>query len=201
MSTDNGKDLERLFADFKRRFMAGDGPDAAEYLERAGDGADQLAVRIVGLLATTTPPLPNDDAIAEMLKEPALATLSMSETYGGLLSRWRRARSESRADFAKKLAADLGVSHEVSKVKRYYADLENDLLPPTGLDARVTSSLTNLLGIPRTRLAELARRWKPPASTSERAAFARGPSRSRQRPGGPSLSPDSEVDQLFRKGT
>lgn len=199
MSDVSRENLEELFADFKRRLLAGENPDAVDYLERVGDDVEQLAVRIAGLLATSTPPMPSKDAVAEMLKEPALATHSEAETFGAVLAGWRHARGEQRAAFARKLAVELGVGERGDKVKRYYADLENDLLPPANLDPRVSSSITKLLGIPRARLAALAEAWKPPHPPSA-MAYSRAASEAIDRKRASSEAVSDEVDRLFGKG-
>jgi len=196
----NGSSQERLdalFEDFTRRFHLGEGPDALEYLQRAGTGADDLASRISRFLAGSVPPEPSEERVAEMLREPAFALVSAS-SYGELLRRARENRHQSRAAFASELAGELGVEARQDKVKLYYADLENGLLSPQGLDRRVREAVTNLLGLPRRQLKALANAWSPPKTRGEASAvFAR----TRQTTSGDARrSPETgwdEVDRLF----
>lgn len=201
MSESDQERLDSLFEDFERGFHAGEGPDALDYLERAGGNADALAARISRFLATSAPPGPTEERIAEMLRDPAL-TLAAAPSYGELLKRGRKARDLSRANFARRLAEELGATSKQAKVKRYYADLENGLLSPRGLDDRVVEAITRLLNLPRRRLGALARAWRSPAPGDQgaAAAFARSgqplPAESRPAP----EEPSDEVDRLFAGG-
>lgn len=123
-----------------------------------------------------------------------------SASLAALLAEARERRGLTRAELARRLAVTLGLEAATAKVKRYYADLENGLLDPSGLRLPVLSALAQLLSVPRDRLLSLQANWRPPALDEHRLIYARTDADAP-----PALAPASAasevwdyVDDLFR---
>ena len=139
-----------LFDEFAVRRARGERPDVGEYLERAGEGADELRELLDRLLASTPPPEPDPDAVAAMQAwlagEPPLLEL-------------RVRRGLRRDDVVGSLVTRLGLDPaKREKVKRYYHRLENGLLDPSRVDRRVLDALSETL---RARVEDLGV-WRTP---------------------------------------
>ena len=122
-----------------------------EYLERAGDGADELAGLIDAFLRATPAP------------EPAPETVAMMEAFAEgepPLLRLRVQRRLTRDAVVDALVRGLKVDFKkTDKVRRYYHELETGLLDPAGVDRRVFSVLAKALGA---RAADLVASRPPP---------------------------------------
>jgi hypothetical protein len=194
-------DVDTLFEEFVARYHAGDAPDALEYIERAEERADELAAMIAAILEAAPAPPSTEATRTRALDVPAIATLAEGD-FGAVLSDLRKKSRETRASLSRRLAEALGLADQTAKVKRYYADLENGLLPPSRLQRPVVEALADLLET-SVSLLDIARAsWRPrPPTTAAYAAFLRTETARDQpvrQPGG-KPEPD-EVDQLFLGG-
>lgn len=178
-----------LFDEYAAAYARGERPQARAYLERAGEGADELA-RLLEVFVQAAPvPPPDEDTVALvgawLEGQPPLVEL--------------RARRGVRVeDVVEALVSGLGLDPaKRAKVKRYYQRLEGGLLEPAGVAAAVWRVLGEL--VPR---AEEAAGWRPEqaaagaylrVSGAVPAAGATG--RARAAPGEP-----DEIDRLFLSG-
>jgi hypothetical protein len=190
-------DVDALFEEFVARYHTGEAPDALEYIERAGDEADELAAMIAAVLEAAPPPVVTELARERSVHVPAVAALSEGD-FTTALSALRRRTGETRASFSRRLADRLGVAHKAAKVKRYYADLENGLLSPIGLQRPVIEALAELLGT-SPDLVDAARTGWRTRPTEPDAAFPRAAAAAEPLPQRGHLEPD-EVDELFLGG-
>jgi hypothetical protein len=185
-------DVLTLFDDFAVRRARGERPDVREYLERAGERADELVPLLDRLLASTPPAGEADPAVvaafeARLAGEPPLLAL-------------RARRGVTRDQVVDRLVGRLQLDRrKTEKVRRYYHELETGLLEPRGVTERVFAALGEVL---RTDVEALAT-WRPSPSTAEATAFYRVGGE----PGlaqAPAAAPEpheeewDEVDELFR---
>ena len=180
-----------LFDDFAARHARGERPDVREYLERAGEGADELAGLIDAFLK------------AAPRQEPTPETRAMMEAFTEgepPLLRLRVHRRLTRDAVVEALVNGLNLDfRKTAKVRRYYHELETGLLDPARVDARVFSVLAKTL---RARVADLVASRPPPFELS--ALYLRDARDEAEPPGAPPFEapendaeePD-EVDLLF----
>jgi hypothetical protein len=127
-----------LFDDFAACHARGERPDAREYLERAGKGADELAGLIDAYLRSVPAGKPAPETVAMMQAfvegEPPLLRLRVE----------RRLTRDAVVDaLVKGLKLDF---KKTPKVSRYYHELETGLLDPARVDDRVFAVLAKTLG-------------------------------------------------------
>jgi hypothetical protein len=184
------EDVRDLFAEYADAYARGDQPLALEYLERAGDAADELGRLLDGFLVAAPRPPADADAFAVVSAwaegEPPLVHLRAS----------RGVRVDEVVD-AIVGDARIGVAKR-EKVKKYYQRLEQGLLDPRGVSERVWNTVHRLIG----PAAETAAAWRiqPPAAEP---AFFRGSVSTLSALGvaaAPAPEPErDEVDDLFTR--
>jgi transcriptional regulator with XRE-family HTH domain len=94
-------------------------------------------------------------------------------TLAAALKHARNEQELSRAELSEKLAERVGLAELTAKVKRYYADLENGLLNPSGLRPALINGIAQTLRVPRQQLEGLRDAWTQPTSGGAAPAFAR----------------------------
>lgn len=152
-------DVLQLFEEYAGAYARGERPEAQEYLERAGDGADELARLIDGWLRAAPVPEPDAETIALvsawMEEEPPLVHV--------------RASKGVRVDtVVEAIVGDAGLAFEQApKVKNYYQRLEQGLLDPRGVSERVWQTLRRLIG----PTAKTAAAWRLRPSPLEPAFY------------------------------
>jgi hypothetical protein len=175
-----------LFDEYAARYARGEGPDARDYLARAGDAAPDLGRLIDAFLQAAPPREPSAESVdllrARVRAEPPI-----------LQARVRRGLT--REDVIEHLRVALGLEERTRKaLGRRYHDLESGFLEPAGVDASVWNALTDILGANVRRLAS----WRPQPVVGE-AALARY----RRAPSPAALAApdhdeyDEQVDSLF----
>jgi hypothetical protein len=186
-------DPTELFAEYADAYARGERPRAADYLERAGGGAEALASMIERFLASARAPAPTaeeKERLAALLETPLLE-----------LRKRRRMRVDEVVDG---LSAALGIAGgKRKKLRLYYQRLENGTLDPRGVSDRVWGALAKLLGAdtlvraPRLRGlrsdAEVAF-YRVDASLGAPARAAAAAPQSAREPAGEERD---EVDELF----
>lgn len=174
-------DVERLLREFQRDFEAGGELRPSEVLARVeGTDRQELEVLIDAYLARA-PRRPFDpeafaasparslvDDLADALEEGA-------GTWRAVLPRLRDAAQLKRSELVRRLAAGLGVAGREEKVARYYHEMEQGLLEPSGVSDRVLAVLAELIGTTSERLREAGSALRvadepPAAMTFARAA-------------------------------
>jgi hypothetical protein len=182
--------IAELFDEFARLFSAGERPDVSEYLDRAGEEADELAALIDAYLQAASPPEPAEETVAMMKAwaagEPPLLALRIE-------------RGLRRAEVVGALMKLLGLDPaKEKKVSGYYHRLETGLLEPSRVDRSVLEALAETL---ETRLAELLM-WRSPSLLDQPEAMYRLPGAVAP-PEAPAAPPSrateelDEVDRLF----
>ncbi len=143
--------IEQLIGEFVDAWNAGRRPDAAEYLTRA-DPADrsELAQQLDAWMLVAPTPAFDDDALAAIRTEPALAAAlqAAAEQSQPLASRVHRLRERAGLavdDVARQLTAvfDLG---DTSRTTAYLERLEGDALDERRLSRRLLTGLAAILG-------------------------------------------------------
>ncbi len=191
----------RLFDDFAASWARGEMPDAREYLEQAGEGAEELAGLIDAYLVAAPAPEPDEQTVSVMAAWMA---------GDSPLVEMRRAGGLSRASVVDALAVALGIAAaKKPKLGLYYHRLEAGLLDLGAINDRVFDALADALGTTRSRLAAFG----PAPDAAEGLVFHRAPG-SEEPPSdartalyarlemlspAPSDPPD-EVDRLFGVG-
>jgi hypothetical protein len=142
-------DVWELFDEFARGFARGEQPAVLDYVERAGERGDELAVLLSRFLAAAPPPPPPAERV-EMMRAWIAGQPPILEL--------RKRRGLTRDVVVERLLGLLGLRAERSaKVRRYYHELETGLLEPRGVDRRVWEALAQVLGASVTDLAG----WRP----------------------------------------
>jgi hypothetical protein len=207
-------DPDRILSDFIDAWNAGRRPDLDAYLTRAGDDdREQLAADIVAFVAFAPTPDYDDDAVAAIRAEPAVASAAeAAHAPGGLwpalLPRLRDRASLSVGQLAAGLVGALGLpADREPKTRGYLERLEAGELEPRGLSGRLLDGLARLLAVPRAELEGAGAFGGPPAAP---ALFrAEGPAAAALRDdldviadalAAPSAEEWDEVDELFRGG-
>jgi hypothetical protein len=190
--------VSTLFEQFRRAFEHGEQPDAAAFVERAGDRGDELAELIGGYLLDTAPPEPSEAAVAQ------LAAWLQGEAP---LVALRRSRGVERDAVVDALVVGLGIDRgERGRVADYVHELEAGLLDPRRVSRRVLAVLAETLAArPQDLLAWRAR----PTGPAPAAAFTRAPeladvdrAQLAELAAPPAAAPPEwdEVDRLFLAG-
>lgn len=150
-----------LFDEYASAYARGERPRAAEFLERAGPDADELAALLDRFLVASPRGEPDAQTVALvgawLEGEPPLVGL-------------RVARGIRVDGVAQELVSRLGLDPgKRAKVKRLYQELEKGLLEPARVSERVWAALGAVLG----PAVEQARRWRPAELRGAAAAYYR----------------------------
>jgi len=184
-------DLDRLLDDFAARFARGEQPDPREYLDQAGQEADELRELIDSYLVAAPPPPPDEEAVALMeawiAGEPPLLEL-------------RRRRGRRRDAVVDAIVGALGIDPaKRARVVGHYHRLESGLLDLRRVDRRVLAAIAGAIGA---TVEELAIWAAPPRRSVAADAYLRAaPEADMAAPAAraflaPPPEPD-EVDRLF----
>jgi hypothetical protein len=129
-----------------------------------------------------------------------------SGTWPTLLPRLRRRAGIKRAELVRRLAAALGATGREEKVGLYYHQMEQGLLPSTGVSDRVLQALGAIVGERAAALRQAGESWSQgPASAGPAApAFARRAAADEagtpHEPAADRPEPLDDIDELFRGG-
>ncbi len=172
-----------LFQEYAACLARGQRPDLRGYLERAGEGREELARLVDTWLRLAPPPEPDEEtvALAEawIRGEPPLATL-------------RARRGLKRGEVVDALVRRFRIDpSKRAKVERYYHEIEAGLRVPA--DERLVRCIADVLRFPAADLLALR-----PRPLEARPAFfrAQGPPPPLPRP--EDEGEQDEVDLLFR---
>jgi hypothetical protein len=125
----------RLFEEYAERFERGERPDLRAYLERAGEGRDELASLVDVWLQVAPAPEPDEETVALtaawIAGEPPLVTL-------------RARRGLRRAEIVDRIIERFSLDRaKRSKVERYYHEVETGQLAPS---PRIRDALVTIFG-------------------------------------------------------
>jgi hypothetical protein len=208
-------DVERLLAEYKDVHRSGGDADPSPFLARtSGVEREQLAGLIDAYLERASrrefdAAALRDSPAAAVAESAQRALAGSAGLWPILLPRLRNQARIKRADLVAELAARLGAQSQQDKVAAYYHEMEQGLLPASGVSDTVLEALGKIVGYGRQALrsagqmpapggpppdagAVYARttRLGPPAAEADRLAAAGSREREEW----------DEVDRLFRAG-
>jgi hypothetical protein len=202
-------DVERLLIEYKEAHREGD-PDPRPFLARAPQGLERelLAGLIDAYLSRADRrPLEAVDrgppAAAAAVEEVERSLAGASGLWPALLPRLRGRARLRRAELVAQLAARLGAQAQQDKVGLYYHQMEQGLLPESGVSDTVLEALGKIVGYTAEALRKAGQLPAPgPPRADEGAAFARATYGEPGEPAGAPVEPErwDEVDRLFRGG-
>jgi hypothetical protein len=192
---------ERLLEEYRARFLAGEGPDVHDYLERAGVDADRLADLLDAFLQQAPAPDPDQEAIATVhaiaAGEPALLTQ-------------RTARGIRRAGVIDAIMERFGIlKRHRARVEERYHQLETGLIDARRVDEGVVAAIASAFGVRPSELvfgkpprfearAYLRMAPPPPWATPDAPAPRPAPARAAGvRAHDPDIPDILEIDRLF----
>ena len=178
-----------LFDEYAAAYARGERPSAENYLDRAGQGREQLVQLLEEFLRRAPVGPPSEDDVRHLglllAEEPPLLALRVE-------------RGMRVDDVVGALVERLGLDEaKRAKVKRYYQRLEGGLLDPLGVSKRLRAALADVLGAG----AETALGWTaPPAAVAP--AFMRLAEPLVIAPAAPASAAgkEDEIDRLFTGG-
>ncbi|MGH2992788.1 MAG: hypothetical protein ACRDL1_04550 [Solirubrobacterales bacterium] len=212
-------DVERLFAEFVEAHLGGSDPDPWEYIGRL-EGSDREELEeLIDAYFMDAPPRPWD-AEAFRGSEAERLTDAIDRSFRGCAGLWPRvlprlrARARlKRSELVAKLAEALGVTGREAKFASYYHQMEQGLLPSSGVSARVLEVLAKILGVSADSLRKSGRALRAEVGSTDDAVFTRTaqPSPEWQLEHAEAAPPPAaaraereaewdEVDELFRGG-
>jgi hypothetical protein len=204
-------DVEQLLSEYKEAHRSGDDADPRPYLARAsGTDRELLAALIDAYLERA----PRRDFDAEAFQASPAAALAegMHRSLAGASGMWpavlptlRTQARLRRAEVVAQLAARLGAQSQQEKVAGYYHQMEQGLLPESGVSDTVLEALGKIVGWTADSLRKAGQMPAPgPPRTDPGAVFARThlsaapPEGEAPAPGAPTGEEWDEVDRLFR---
>jgi hypothetical protein len=177
-----------LFEEYAARFARGEHPDLREYLQRAGEGRDELAALVDGWLQAAPPPEPSEEQVALMQAwlegQPPLVEL-------------RARRGLRRSDVVRALIERFRLDPaKEEKVDRYLHQVETGSLVPA--EQRLLDALADILRVRAHELLTMRPRPLPAQATYYRAdpAAAAAPPAAARSASVPAEA--DEIDELFR---
>lgn len=176
-----------LFDEWAASLARGERPDPIAFLERAGEGVDQLADLM--------------DAFLQIAPrgEPTAETLLLARAWvagSSPLVELRASHGVRRDDVVQAVVEEFRIAPDRrEKVRRYYHELEAGLLDPTSLDGRLVDVIARTLSASRAAVVGLR-----PRSIAASPAFRAAGGQVQAEPllNAPAPEPPDEVDRLFR---
>jgi hypothetical protein len=199
-------ELERLIADYKEAWRAGEG-DPRPFLERAAPGDRALLAALIDAFLEEAPRRErwgHDPAAAAVTEELQRSLSGSSGLWPALLPRLRGRARLRRAEVVSQLAARLGAQAQQEKVGLYYHQMEQGLLPERGVSDTVLEALGRIVGYTAEGLRKAGQLPAPgPPRGDEGAVFARATYGEPAEPSDADTTPEpfDEVDRLFRGGS
>lgn len=159
-------ELERLLTEFVEHHLAGEDPDPWSYIEQlSGEEREELEELIDAYFVGAPPRSWDADAYKGSSAERIADTLDRSfrgqaGLWPAVLPRLRDRARLTRGALVERLAEALGVGNRSDKVAAYYHEMEQGILPSTGVSVRVLDALAGIVGAS----AEALRRAGQPLS-------------------------------------
>jgi hypothetical protein len=210
-------DVERLLSEYKQAHRSGGEADPRPYLARlSGVDRELLAGLIDAYLAQAPRRAFSARAFGESRAAPVAEDVQRSLAGAGgmwpaLLPRLRARARLRRTELVAQLAARLGAQAHQDKVGLYYHQMEQGLLPESGVSDTVLEALGRIVDSTAAALRKAGQMPAPgPPRTDEGAVFARAtwgepgaeaPAESEQPAARERRAEEwDEVDRLFRGG-
>jgi hypothetical protein len=197
-------ELNTLFEEYKQAFRAGEG-DPRPFVARAAPADRALLTALIDAFLEEAPRREHSEGgQAEAVTDEVQRTLAgASGLWPALLPRLRGRARLRRAEVVSQLAARLGAQGEQEKVGLYYHQMEQGLLPESGVSDTVLEALGRIVGYTAEALRKAGQLPAPgPPRTDEGAAFARATygEPAEAAAAVPRAEAWDEVDRLFRGG-
>jgi hypothetical protein len=200
-------DVNRLLTEYKQAYQAGEG-DPRPFLDRAGRADRVLLAALIDAFLEEVPRREYREgalgAAADAVTDEVHRTLAgTSGLWPALLPRLRGRARLRRAEVVSQLAARLGAQGQQGKVGLYYHQMEQGLLPESGVSDTVLEALGRIVGYTGEALRKAGQLPAAgPPRTDEGAAFARATYGEPAEPSAAAPRPEAwdEVDRLFRGG-
>ena len=201
-------DVQRLFTAYKEAYPA----DPTEYLTQVS-GRDRA--ELAGLIDAFLERAPRRQFDAEAFRDSPASRVAesvqrslagQSGMWPSLLPQLRNRARLKRADLVAQLAARLGADEQRDKVGAYYHQMEQGLLPASGVSDTVLEALSRIIGEGKESLRKAGEMPAPggPAAGAGGAAFARSSApvlKGIDMSEPPAAAEDwDEIDRLFRGG-
>jgi hypothetical protein len=210
-------DVERLLTEYEKAHESGGEADPRPYLARvSGVDRELLAGLIDAYLAEAPRRLFSAAAFGESRAAPVAEEVERSLAGAGgmwpaLLPRLRARARLRRSELVAELAARLGAQGQQDKVGLYYHQMEQGLLPESGVSETVLEALGKIVDSTASALRKAGQMPAPgPPRTDEGAVFARAtygepapeaPAGAEERAARERGAQEwDEVDRLFRGG-
>jgi hypothetical protein len=204
-------DVERLLSEYKEAHRGGADADPRPYLARAATEVErELLAGLIDEYLSRAERRPFDAAAFASSRAAGVAEeIERSLSGAGglwpvLLPRLRGRARLRRAELVAQLAARLGAQSQREKVGLYYHQMEQGLLPESGVSDTVLDALGRIVGYTAEGLRKAGQMPAPgPSRMDEGAAFARATYGEPAPATPPAERPAEdwdEVDRLFRGG-
>jgi hypothetical protein len=200
-------ELNTLFEEYKQAFRAGEG-DPRPFVARAAPADRAMLEALIDAFLEEAPRREHPEGArsgpAEAVTDEVQRTLAgASGLWPALLPRLRGRARLRRAEVVSQLAARLGAQGQQEKVGLYYHQMEQGLLPESGVSDTVLDALGRIVGYTAEALRKAGQLPAPgPQRTDEGAAFARATYGEPAEPAAaaPRAEAWDEIDRLFRGG-
>ncbi len=210
-------DVERLFTEYKEVHQSGGEADPRPYLARVSGVDRELLAGLIDAYLARAPRRPfspaefGESRAATVAEDVHRSLAGAGGMWPALLPRLRARARVRRAELVAQLAARLGAQAQQDKVGLYYHQMEQGLLPESGVSDTVLEALGKIVDSTADALRKAGQMPAPgPPRTDEGAVFARatygepaaeapadtGELAARERP----AEDWDEVDRLFRGG-
>jgi hypothetical protein len=206
-------DVDRLLAEYKEAHQGGADADPRPYLARVSGADRELLAGLIDAYLARSPRLPfsveafGESRAAPVAEEVQRALAGAGGMWPALLPRLRARARLRRAEVVAQLAARLGAQAQQEKVGLYYHQMEQGLLPESGVSETVLEALGRVVSSTASALRKAGQLPAPgPPRSDEGAVFARATYGEPGAPGEaapePATGPEQwdEVDRLFRGG-
>jgi hypothetical protein len=201
-------DVEQLLSEYKEAHRSGGEPDPRPFLERAPRGVErELLAGLIDAYLSRAERRPvgaaPSGAAGAVVEEVQRSLAGAAGLWPALLPRLRGRARLRRAELVSELAARLGAQSRQDKVGLYYHQMEQGLLPASGVSDTVLEALGKIVGYTAEGLRKAGRLPAPgPPRSDEAAVFARATYGEPAEPGSTTPPPEGwdEVDRLFRGG-
>jgi hypothetical protein len=202
-------DVERLLSDYKEAHRSGGETDPRPYLAQVSGVDRELLAGLIDAYLEQEPRRPfsaegfGESRAASVAEDVQRALSGAGGLWPVLLPRLRVRARLRRAEVVSELAARLGAQGRRDKVGLYYHQMEQGLLPESGVSDAVLEALGRIVGYTAEALRRAGRLPAAgPPRTDEGAVFARTTYGEPAEPAETAPRPDTwdEVDRLFRGG-
>jgi hypothetical protein len=173
-------DVERLLTEYKEAHRGRGEADPRPYLARVSGVDRELLAGLIDAYLAEAPRRPfSAAAFAESRAAPVVEEVERSLAGAGgmwpaLLPRLRARARLRRAELVAQLAARLGAQAQQDKVGLYYHQMEQGLLPESGVSETVLEALGKIVDSTASALRKAGQMPAPgPPRTDEGAVFAR----------------------------